>query len=125
MQIKYLESSLIARWDDEDPKVIEAMFLLPQDICYCSTEVIDRLLLRCWRESGDQWNSLLFRVIDTLKVEPNLKDNSAKYTVLLLPFLISSPANIKESVLKIDLAFFKSLSEYLFWERVHQSCVIS
>lgn len=89
------------------------MFLLPKNMRFCSNEIIDQLLLRCWRESGENWDSLLLRVIKAMNNECDLKNNAAKYTVLLLPFLISSPTTIKSSILKVDLPFFKSLGKYL------------
>lgn len=78
---------------------------------FCSVEIIDRLLLKCWQESGDEWNALLLRVIEELNTEFDFKSNSAKYTVLLFPFWISSPQHVQKSILGTNLPFFKSISK--------------
>lgn len=112
VKIKYIEGSLMARWEDEDPNVVEAMFLLPKNLRYFSAEICQKLVLKCWTKSNNEWNNLLIKIIDSLKVNEDLGSYSTAYTILFLPFLVSSSpetADVRSSILEVNLPLLQSV----------------
>lgn len=117
--MSYIENSLRARWNDEDPSVVEAMFLLPESLKFYSAQTFEKLLLRSWSESNDKWNSLLLKILQSLKVDDNFSRNSTKYLILLFPFLMSSSKKVKDAILQINLPLLhtiksESLNKFIF-----------
>lgn len=102
----------MARWEDEDPNVVETMFLLPKNLRYFSAEICQKLVLKCWIKSNNEWNNLLIKIIDSLKVNEDLGSYSTAYTILFLPFLVSSApemADVRSSILEINLPLLQGV----------------
>ena len=99
----------MSQWNDDDPSVIEAMFSLPELLRYFTPAVCDKLLLTCWRQTEPEWNNVLLRVITSFKTGTLLKENSTKYTVFLIPFLVHSNEKVRSSILEIDLPFLNAV----------------
>ncbi len=66
--------------------------------------------------SDDKWESLLLKVIRSLMANSDVMANSTKFTILLLPFLLSSSKNVQNLILEFNLPFVKDVkSKRLFF----------
>lgn len=105
-----MESSLNARWDDEEPEVLLAMYQLPSSIQCYNVLVFKSLLLKCWQQSkNDKWQAVLACTIKKLP-ELEIINNHELCLTVLLPFAVTGSDEVKNKLAQVTgIPFFQKM----------------